>query len=134
VVRAVGLSLEGRLKTDIVGMRRVITPNDIGVSTEVISTGALMRRAENTDLQVVPTWGGMFAVGSQGASGGRTCPAQVMINGDRRRFMPFTTFDRMHGASDIEAIEIFPYSGRVPFSYQPPRAGCGLLVVWLKNA
>ena len=131
-VRGTGLAIEGRAKNDILGLRRVIAHDDIGLNTEGMTVGAFMRRAENTDLNVVPVSGGSFLVYSR-HGGGRRCSLQVMINGDRRRFLPFAAFDNLFGPSEIEAMEIFPQGSRVPFSYQPGRSSCGLLVAWLKN-
>ena len=132
-VRGAGLAIEGRAKTDILGLRRVIAHDDVGVDTEGMTIGSLMRRADNTDLNVVPVSGGAFLVYSRHGGGGRRCTMQVMINGDRRRFLPFSAFDNLFGPNEIEAIEIFPNGGRVPFSYQPSRSSCGLLVAWMKN-
>jgi len=47
--------------------------------------------------------------------------------------LPFETFDQMFSTADVEAIEIFPLASAVPLSYQVPRAGCGLMVVWFRN-
>ena len=132
-VRAIGLAIDGRAKNDIIGMRRVIPAPDIAAHADVNTVGALMRRVKNTDLNVLPASGGSFRVFTRGRGGGYSCPAQVMINGDRRRFLPFTTFDGLHGPHDIEAIEVFSEGHAVPFGYQGQRSACGLLVVWLKN-
>jgi hypothetical protein len=131
-VRAIGLVLEGRAKTDVVGRRRVLEHTEFERES-VTGFGPLMRRARNTELTVLPASGGTFRVssGSPGRSSG--CPVQVMVNGDRRRVLPFETFDRMFGIGDVEVIEIFPMASSVPLSYQVPRAGCGLMVVWFRS-
>jgi hypothetical protein len=131
-VHGSGLAIEGRVKTDVLGRRRVIAHNDIGVSTDGTTIGAVIRRAENTDLNVVPVSGGAYLVYSR-YGGGRRCTAQVMINGDRRRFLPFSAFDNLYGPSEIEAIEIFPDAGQAPYSYLPTRSPCALLVAWMKD-
>jgi hypothetical protein len=132
-VRAIGLAIEGRAKNDIIGLRRVIPAADIAANTDAHTLGALMRRTKNTNLNILPATGGTFRVLSHGRGGGSTCPMQVMVNGDRRRFLPFATFDRLFGPEDMEAIEIFPEGHAVPFAYQAQRSSCGLLVVWMKN-
>jgi hypothetical protein len=91
-----------------------------------------MRRARNTDLRVLPASGGTFRVFTQTAGGSYTCPVRVMVNGDRRHVLPFETFDQMYSIADAEAIEVFPMGSSVPLSYQVPRAGCGLMVVWFR--
>ncbi len=132
-VRAIGLALDGRAKTDIIGVRRVLAPPALASAADVPTMGAFLRRAENTDLIVTPASGGTFRVFTRGRGGGTGCAAQVMVNGDRRRIFPFATYDDLFGTGNVEAIEIFPQGSSVPLAYQPPRSACGLLVVWLKN-
>jgi hypothetical protein len=132
-VRAIGLVIEGRAHTDIVGRRRVLEHRDFENESST-RFGTLMRRARNTDLKVLPASGGSFRVFAQSSGGRFGCPMQVMVNGDRRRVLPFETFDQMFGVSDAETIEIFPMGSSIPLSYQVvPRATCGLMVVWFKS-
>ena len=130
-VKALAVVTEGRARTDVMGRRRVIEHRALEKET-VSGFGPLMRRARNTELNVLPASGGTFRVFSQSSGGSFRCPIQVMINGDRRRVLPFETFDRLFGITEVEAIEIFPMGGSVPLSYQLPRAGCGLMVVWFR--
>jgi hypothetical protein len=131
-VRAIGLALEGRARTDIVGRRHVLD-HDAFAGEVVNRFGPLMRRVRNTELRVIPSSGGTFRVFGQSGGGGFGCSVQVMINGDRRRILPFETFDQMFGVADAEAIEVFPMGSSVPLSYQVPRANCGLMVVWFRS-
>jgi len=129
-VTAIGLALEGKTHTDIIGRRRVL--EHATFENETVSRfGPLMRRARNTELTVVPARGGSFTVFGNSGSGAR-CPMQVMINGDRRRILPFDTFDQMFGLSELEAVEIFPAGSSVPFAYQVERTGCGMMVAWFR--
>jgi len=131
-VRAIGLVIEGRARTDVVGRRRILEHRSFAKES-VTGFGPLMRRARNTELNVVPVRGGSFRVFSQSSGGSFSCSMHVMVNGDRRRVLPFETFDQMFSTADVEAIEIFPLASAVPLSYQVPRAGCGLMVVWFRN-
>ena len=131
-VRAIGLALDGRAKTDVVGRRRVLEHSQFEHES-VTGFGPLMRRARNTELNVVPATGGTFRVLSQSSGGSFNCPMQVMVNGDRRRVLPFDAFDRLFSIGDVEVIEIFPMGSSVPLSYQIQRAVCGLMVVWFRS-
>lgn len=130
-VHAIGLSIEGRATTDILGRRRILDRRAIEAEP-VNHFGDLMRRARNTELTVLPARGGAFAVYGRSPSGGRSC-VQVMINGDRRRILPFETFDQLFGPYDVEAIEVFPQGHSIPLSYQVQRSPCGMLVVWFRT-
>jgi len=131
-VNAIGLAIEGRVKTDIIGRRRVVERAAVDADA-THRFGPLMRRVRNTELTVVPASGGSFRVQSQGSTGRSNCPMLVMVNGDRRRVFPFATFDQLYGTQDIEAIEVFPRAGSIPNSYQVPGSRCGLLVAWFKT-
>ena len=130
-VHAIGLALEGHAKTDIIGHRRILDQKDFEGET-VNRFGPLLRRARNSELNVLPTRGGAFNVFAQSGTSSR-CPIQVMLNGDRRRILPFDTFDQMFSMADVETIEIFPIGGSIPLAYQSVRGGCGLMVVWFKS-
>ena len=130
-VHAIGLALEGRIKSDIIGRRRIVERAAIDAD-ETQRFGTLMRRVRNTELTVIPASGGSFRVLSQRPSGRSNCPMLVMVNGDRRKVFAFVTFDQLYGTHDLEAIEVFPRGGSIPNSYQVPGSGCGLMVVWFK--
>ena len=130
-VRAIGIALEGRAKTDVIGSRRVLIPGDLD-PTGVTTLGSLMRLARNTDLNVVPASGGTFKVYDGGAGSGSCSPA-VIINGDRRRVHPFSAVDVLYRPNEVEVLEIFTRGPTVPFSYVAPRGSCGVMVMWLKN-
>ena len=129
-VRAIGLALDGRARTDIVGRRRVLEHESFEKES-VARFGTLMQRARNTELKVLPASGGSFRVFAQSEEGSYSCPLQVMVNGDRRRILPFETFDALFGVADAETIEIFPAGHSVPLSYQAD--GCGLMIVWFRS-
>jgi hypothetical protein len=131
-IHAIGLALDGHANTDIIGRRRIIERQMID-SESVYHFGPLLGRVTNTDLSVIPASAGSFRVFSQSAAGGFRCPVQVMVNGDRRRVLPFDTFDQMFSARDVEAIEIFPAGNSVPLVYQTVRGNCGLLIVWFRS-
>lgn len=131
-VRAIGLALEGKMRTDIIGHRRIVDRSAVE-SDETRRFGSLMRRVRGTELNIFPATGGSFRVMSQGSSGGSRCPVLVMVNGDRRRVFSFPTFDQLYGTADLEMIEVFPRGTSIPYAYQVPRSSCGLLAVWFKN-
>ncbi len=132
-VHAIGLAIDGRAKNDIIGMRRVIAGQDIASTSGAPTVGALIRRVRNTDLKVLPASSGSFRVFTRGRGGGYSCPPQVMINGDRRQFLPFAVFDGLYRPGDVEVIEIFPEGHVVPLGYQGQQSPCGLLVAWLRS-
>lgn len=131
-IHAIGLALDGRAKTDIIGRRRIIERRMID-SESVDRFGPLLRRVTNTDLSVIPGSAGSFRVFSQSAGGGSRCPIQVMVNGDRRRVLPFDAFDQLFSTRDVEAIEIFPAGSSMPLIYQTIRGNCGLMIVWFRS-
>lgn len=131
-IHAIGLALDGRAKTDIIGRRRIIERQMID-SESVNHFGPLLRRTTNTDLTVVPASAGSFRVYSQSAGGSSRCAMQVMVNGDRRRILPFDAFDQLFSTQDVEVIEIFPAGSSIPFAYQTVRGSCGLMVVWFRS-
>lgn len=131
-VRAIALVLEGNAHTDVLGRRRVVE-QQLVANESVNRFGQLLHRVRNTELRVLPSTGGTFRVLSQSSGGSYNCPVQVMVNGDRRRILPFETFDQMFSVGDAEAIEIFPMAASVPMTYQVARGGCGMMVVWFRS-
>jgi hypothetical protein len=130
-VHAIGLALDGHMKADIIGRRRVLE-REVLDTQYVNRFGQLLNRARNTELTVVPVSGGSFRVFSR-SGGGNRCATQVMINGDRRRLLPFEAFDQLYSTGDVEVIEIFPAGSSIPQSYLPPRMTCGLMIVWFRS-
>jgi hypothetical protein len=132
-VRAVGMAIEGRMKTDVIGRRRIIEPGPAAKESSG-RFGALLRRARGTELNIVPSGSaGSFRPLAQTVSGQTNCPMVVMLNGDRRQVLPFAAFDDLYGTSDVEVIEVFPRSTSLPSPYQVPKGGCGMIVVWFKS-
>lgn len=131
-MRAIGFALEGRVKTDVLGSRRVLIPGDLE-RTGVTTMGTLMHRARNTDMNVIPARNGTFYVSAQRRGTRASCQPAVMVNGDRRRVLPFSDIDALYRASDVEVLEIFTRGPTVPFPYVVPPGACGLMVLWLKT-
>jgi hypothetical protein len=131
-VRAVGMAIEGRMKTDVIGRRRILEPGP-AVKESAARFGALLRRARGTELNIVPAGAGSYRPLAQTVSGQNNCAMLVMLNGDRRQVVPFAAFDDLYGTSDVEVIEVFPRSASLPSQYQVPKAGCGMIVVWSKS-
>lgn len=132
-VRATGVAIQGRMRTDVIGARRVLA-RDANTASESATLGALLRRAEGTGLNMVPAAGGTFRAYSEAQRGGRRCPTPVMVNADRRRVLAIEAAERLFGPEDFEVIEIFPRGGSVPFAYQVPQSTCGVIILWLRNS
>ena len=131
-VRAVGMALEGRMKVDVIGHRRILEPGVLA-DESVGRFGALLRRARGTELRILPAGAGTYRPLAETMGGRSNCPMLVMMNGDRRQVLPFPAFDDLYGTRDLEVIEVFPRSASTPAAYQVPKAGCGMLVVWFKS-
>jgi hypothetical protein len=137
-IQAKGFAIQGRMSTDVIGIRRVLGRSDIE-RAGVTRLAALLGRAPNTDLKILPASGASYrpysppnrSFGRRGAS--VPCSMPVMLNGDRRRVLPFDAADQLVSVDDIETIEIFP-RGSPPAAYAVSGSGwCGgLLVVWLR--
>ena len=131
-LNVIGLAIEGRVRSDVIGHRRIIERPLIELDA-THRFGPLMRRARNTELTVVPATGGSFRIGSQAGVGGRSsCQPLVMVNGDRRRVLPFANFDQLYGTQELEALEIFPRGTSIPNAYQVTGFRCGIMVAWFK--
>ena len=141
---ATGLAIQGRVRTDVIGVRRVLDRADLE-NTRETTLGALLRRANGTDLTMVPASGGSFRPATSRTLGsrprnsavGRTatqCSLPVILNGDRRRVLPFEAADDLVGVEDVEAIEIFPRGWPPPSAYSIPGGPwCGgVVVLWLR--
>jgi len=131
-VRSIGLAIDGRARTDIIGVRRVLDRGAIAASAAP-TLGALLRRTKGTNLNLLPARGGTFRPYTESQRGGSRCPAAVMVNGDRRRIFAFETADQLFSPEGIESIEIFPRGSSVPLAYQVPQSSCGVIVVWFRN-
>src|SRR5688572_21005099 len=106
-VHAIGLALEGKVKSDVIGRRRIIDRTAVE-GDETNRFGPLMHRVRNAELTVIPVSGGSFRVHSQGSGGRSNCPMLVMVNGDRRKVFSFATFDQLYSTQELEAVEVFP--------------------------
>ena len=132
-VHAVGMAIEGRIKTDVIGRRRILEPGT-AVEESTGRFGAMLRRARGTELNIVPSGtAGSYRPLAQTLGGQSYCSMLVMLNGDRRQVLPFAAFDDLYGTSDVEVIEVFPRSTSLPSQYQMPKGGCGMIVVWFKS-
>src|SRR5687767_4160906 len=128
-VRAIGLSLDGKNPTDIIGGRRVYDRGELDALKEE-RFGNLMRRIRDDDFSVIPGTGSVRVVGHAGAS---QCAMSVVLNGDRRQVVGFNTLERHFRPDEVEAIEIFPRSTTVPQEYRVRVGGCGVVVLWLRD-
>ncbi len=117
-VHATGEAREGPIRTDVVGVRRIIDRSVIE-HADAASVRELLLRTKGTDLGVPKP-------------GGRGC--SVMINGDRRRVLSFTEFDQLVGPNEAEALEVVS-RGESYFAVSPRRqaTGCGTLYAWLRK-
>lgn len=131
-LHVIGLAIEGRIKSDVIGHRRIVERSVVD-QDETHRFGNLMRRARNTELKVTPTTGGSFWVNSQAPNGRSNCSLLVMVNGDRRKVLPFVNFDQLYGTQDIEILEVFPRGSSIPSAYQVTGSRCGLMVAWFKT-
>jgi hypothetical protein len=130
-VHAIGLALEGKVKSDVIGRRRII--DRVAVEGDATNRfGPFIHRVRNTELTVIPATGGSFRVHSQGSGGRSNCPMLVMVNGDRRKVFSFATFDQLYSTQEVEALEVFPRGGWIPSAYEVPGSRCGLLVAWFR--
>lgn len=131
-VHAIGLAIEGRMKTDVIGRRRILEIG-AGADESVGRFGTLLYRARGTELRIVPVSSGSYRPLAESTGGRSNCSMLVMLNGDRRQVLPFAAFDDLYGTADLEVVEVFPRSASLPSAYQVPRAGCGMLVVWFRT-
>jgi len=143
-IHATGLAIQGRMRTDVIGVRRILDRADLENTSET-TLGALLRRASGTDLTMVPVSGGAFRPvtartlipRSRNSVVSRTatqCSLPVILNGDRRRVLPFEAADELVGVDDVEVIEIFPRGWPPPSAYSIPGGQwCGgVVVLWLR--
>ena len=127
-VNAIAMSIDGRMKTDVLGRRRILDQlADASESNNRL--GDLIRRSRGTTLRVTPSSGGAYLVTGEQSR----CQVMVMVNGDRRHMVPFGTFDQMYSTSELEVIEVFARGTSIPLSYQVTNARCGLLIAWFRK-
>jgi len=139
-VRAQGFAIDGRVRTDLIGTRRVID-HHAATLTNPQTLGDLLHRVRGTTLQVFPTSGGTFT-----PSKGRLtrpsryarppCSLPVMLNGDRRKVLTFDAANQLLAPDDIEALEIFETPGLVPSPYTVTGGDfCGgsMIVAWMRT-
>jgi hypothetical protein len=131
-LHVIGLAIEGRIKSDVIGHRRIVERSVVD-QDQTHRFGNLMRRARNTELKVTPATAGSFRINAQNSIGRSNCSMLVMVNGDRRKVLPFATFDQLYGTQDLETIEVFPRGSSIPNSYQVTGSRCGLMVAWFKT-
>jgi hypothetical protein len=130
-VHAIGLALEGKVKSDVIGRRRIIDRMAVEAD-ETNRFGPFIHRVRSTELTVIPGSGGSFRVHSQGSGGRSNCPMIVMVNGDRRKVFSFAAFDQLYSTQEVEAVEVFPRGGWIPGAYEVPGSRCGMLVAWFR--
>jgi hypothetical protein len=140
-VRAQGFAIDGRVRTDVIGIRRVLDHRSATV-TKPQTLGDLLHRVRGTTLTMYPTTGGTFTPSktqrarSGGSARTSTCSPPVMLNGDRRKILSFEAANQLLVPEDIEALEIFESPGFIPSAYVAAGrefCGGGMLVAWLRT-
>jgi len=119
-VHATGFTKQGTVTSEVVGVRRVIGRNGIE-RANARSVYELMRSTTGTEL-------------SAPIPGHRGC--DVMVNGDRRRVLPFAVFNEMFAPEEAEAFEVVQYVGRsapTERSVRASRGQCGTLMAWVRK-
>lgn len=139
-VRAQGFAVDGRVRTDVIGTRRVLD-HHAAAMTKPQTLGDLLHRVRGTTLQVYPTSGGTFTPSKVRATRPSryvrpSCSLPVMLNGDRRKVLTFDAANQLLAPEEIEALEIFETPGLVPSPYMVTGGDfCGgpLLVAWMRT-
>ena len=140
-VRAQGFAIDGRVRTDVIGTRRVLDRRATTM-TKPQTLGDLLHRVRGTTLRMYPTSGGTFTPSrNRSARGSRYarygCSVPVMLNGDRRKVLSFDAANQLLPPDEIEALEIFEAPGNTPSPYTVAGGEfCGggtMLVAWMKT-
>jgi hypothetical protein len=131
-VRALGLELDGRTTTDIIGGRRVLDREDVD-RAKTPRIAEILQRAKGTGLQVLPFTPGTSQVSTRPGIGRALCREAVMINGDPTLRLSFSRFEELYGTSEPEAVEIVIRGKAIPYTYRRSEGDCTMLLVWLKG-
>ena len=141
-VRAQGVAISGRVRTDVIGTRRVLDHRAVTMTTPQ-TLGDLLHRVRGTTLTMYPRSGGTFTPSktrpARGARGSRmtsSCSPPVMLNGDRRKVLTFDAANQLLPPEEIEVLEIFESPGLIPSAYTVSGGDfCGgsMLVAWMRT-
>jgi len=144
-VHAQAFAIDGRMRTDVLGTRRVVNHRS-ATMTKPRTLGDLMHDVRGTTLTVYPTSSGTFTPAkTRSARGARftkpPCSVPVMLNGDRRKVLSFEAANDLLAPEEIEALEIFESPGVVPSAYSVwdgevwTGSFCrgGMLVAWMRT-
>jgi hypothetical protein len=119
-VHATGFTKQGTVGSEVVGLRRVIGRTGIE-RADARSVYELLRNTSGTELRApLP--------GHPGCS--------VMVNGDRRRVLPFAVFNQLFPPEQADAFEVVQFVGRrapTARSILAARGVCGMLMAWLRK-
>ena len=118
-VHATGFTKQGTVQSEVVGVRRVIDRAGIE-RARAVTVYELLRKTKGIEL------GGL-------SRGPGACT--VTVNGDRRRVMPFATFNQMFTPEEAEAFEVVQKVGMRAPTARTVRAerGCRVLMAWLRK-
>lgn len=141
-VRAQGFAVDGHIRTDVIGSRRVLDHRS-ATMMEPQTLGDLLHRVRGTTLTMYPASGGTFTPSKarptrapRGSRLGWTCSVPVMLNGDRRKVLTFDAASQLLAPEEIEALEIFEAPGLIPSAYSVTGGDfCGgtMLVAWMRT-
>lgn len=136
-VRAQGFAIDGRIRTDVIGNRRVLDHRS-ATMTKPQTLGDLLHRVRGTTLTMYPASGGSFTPTKARPSSRMHpwCSTPVMLNGDRRKVLTFDAANQLLAPEEIEALEIFEAPGMIPNAYTVSGGDyCGgsMLVAWMRT-
>ena len=144
-VRAHGFAIDGRVRTDVIGTRRILDHRS-ATMTKPQTLGDLLHRVKGTTLTMYPTSDGTFTPAKRQSTRGAwyaapPCSVPVMLNGDRRKVLSFEAANKLLAPDEIEALEIFESPGVVPSAYNVwtgeflsgTFCRAGLLVAWMRT-
>jgi hypothetical protein len=132
-VSAIGLALNGRSSSDIIGARRVLDRDAIE-RTNATGVAEVFRVAS-----VRRSIGARESIGELGVvltnpRTGDLCSPPVMVNGDVTLTLTFSRYQELYRLSEPEAIE-FVLDGRaVPHTFRRDyNLNCPVLMIWLRG-
>jgi hypothetical protein len=131
-VHSIGIVSQGRATTDLMRGRRVLFRESIERASPA-SLSALLRDAKGFNVVLTSTPDGGYDAGAVGYGNGYGCPLPVLINGDRRRTIPFGEANQRYGIDVVEAIELVPRASARLYGRLEDRWECGVLLIWVKQ-
>ena len=131
-VRSIGIVSEGKATTDLTRGRRVLDHESIERASPA-SISALLRDSKGFNVVLTSTPDGGYDAGAVGYGNGYGCPLPVLINGDRRRTIPFNEANQRYGIDVVEAIELVPRASARLYGRLEDRWECGVLLIWVKQ-